>query len=260
MEEKNEVYSGEIWSVHRGKDDSPTKRERSSRKTIIICSIVLLGVTAALTTWVFVVRPTFYPKLKIMSRADDSDSETRHHIGRRSEDFDAEVRSNIGTEETNARKLHGKSKLEKLFVDVEEKEDFPHKSSRLPKALLPVDYYIRLDVDLTKDKYKGEVSIDLKCVEDTNYVIFHGRMLKIKHVDVGLVTDPDKLKIRRILFFQKYEMYLVEVNQKFRKGNEYTVSIEFQTKFNEYLAGLYKSQYRAENGQFRYDLNIYKLF
>eukprot|EP00794_Sanderia_malayensis_P004789 gene4789-5416_t len=365
-EDKTERYSyGKIWSMPSDGDvnSKPINQTRTSRKTIFICSIILLGLTAALTTWVFVVRPNFYPKLKIMNRsADDGDMEKRHHIGRRSgnnevgsgiggaevelnfidsepktksdavqdesgssdpeadvgsgdteansesedakavtwsddveakaksddtevdsesndakavtwsddteaetksDDVEAEARSTVHhsnhhhhhhhakTRKNSSAMLHGKSKLEKIFVDVSRKEDFPHKGSRLPRTLLPLDYYLRLDVDLNKEIYDGDVSIDMKCVQDTNYVVFHSRKLKIKHVDVGLVAEPEKLEIKRILFYEKYEMYYVEIDGQFRKGHEYTVFIEFETSFSDYLAGLYKSQYKAKNGEFR---------
>ncbi len=259
MEERKDPYAGRIWSVHPDTEECHSKeRKRKSRGTIIVCSIVLLAVTAALTTWVFVVRPTFYPKLKIMSRGLDPRSElesgTRHHISKRSGEIDSEadVRSKLRRKETGnkSRKRVLKSKLKDVYQTVK-KEDFPYNSSRLSRDLIPRDYFIKLDVDLSKDTYSGDVTIDVKCEKTTKQFIFHGRRLNLKHVDAESFAEKEKVKISRVLFYPKYEMYLVEVDDYLREGHEYSFFIEFETKYNENLAGFYKSQYRTKEGEFR---------
>ena len=263
MREREEHTDG-IWSIpsqydHIGKDNNKGK----SKTTIIICSIILLGVTAALTTWVFVVRPNFYPQLKIMSRDEKRMADSFHHVQRRSGLFDgesefidseAEVRSSIKKKKkgrnSKPKKAKQKSIVKEIFTKVNEKET-PYHSSRLPRDILPTDYYINLDVDLEKDFYTGVVAIDLKCTKETQYFIFHSRKLKIKDVVFASAMNSDHMKIKKILWFVKNEMYIIEMKEKFQKGKEYAVKIEFEAEFNQHLAGLYKSQYRGTDGKFR---------
>lgn len=248
MDDSNDHLSGRIWSMQPGNEDFQKQKSRhKSKRTIFICSVVLLAVTAALTTWVFVVRPSFFPKLKIATRNDneaaDAEAEARHHINRRSEDIEEEAEGRS--------KIHRKTKLAEIFEEVG-KKDFPFKSNRLPRDLLPEDYYISLDVDLTKDTYGGDVDIDLKCVNRTKYFIFHSRKLQIKSIRIRSPQPNKEMKIKRVLFYEKHEMFLVELVKHFIEGRDYSAIIEFETKFNPYLAGFYKSQYRTQNGNFRY--------
>lgn len=262
---ENEEQTNRIWSIpsqydHIEKDDKKGK----SKTTIVVCSIILLGVTAALTTWIFVVRPNFYPQLKIMSRDENKMADSFHHVQRRSglleggDEFierEAEVRSSIKKKESGRKnkvqKAKRKSNVKDIFTKVNEKET-PYYSSRLPRDILPTDYYINLDVDLGKDSYTGVVAIDLKCTKETQYFIFHSRKLNIKDVVFASAMNTDHMKIKKILWFAKNEMYIVEMKEKFQMGKEYAVKIEFEAEFNQHLAGLYKSQYRGTDGKFRY--------
>eukprot|EP00795_Rhopilema_esculentum_P007813 gene7813-13677_t len=257
-----ELTSGGIWSIPSHEDNEDSRRKRKSKSTIIVCSIILLGVTAALSTWLFVVRPNFYPHLKIMSRAVNEATSLRHHISRRSEEVDesefietgASVRSKVETKKAKHGKKHEqvavKPKTKDIFDEVGE-GNFPYKSNRLPRSLLPTDYYIKLDVDLKQDSYTGEVTIDLICKKNANFVIFHGRKIRIKDVSFASAMHSGEIKVKRILFLSKNEMYLVETTESFQKGKEYAMKIEFESDFNPCLAGFYKSHYRAQDGSFR---------
>lgn len=77
------------------------------------------------------------------------------------------------------------------------------KNVRLPRALLPSHYEIRLFPILEKGSFSnlGYVSIDLECKEETDRVVLHAK---------ELVIDPKKVKVRiikcplRYLFNNKY--------------------------------------------------------
>ena len=254
----------EVWSVSSQYDKEKDRRKGKSLTTIIICSIILLGITAALTIWVFAVRPNFYPHLKIMSRSGSEVSSDLHHIRRRSDveadqsefiDTEADIRSSIEKKKEKKSKEHSsvsrKQKIRKIFSEVEP-EDFPYNSTRLPRNLLPTDYYLSLDIDLGKDSYTGVVIINLKCKKEASFVIFHGRKIGIKYVSIPSAVHGDKFGVKRILFLEKNEMYLVEMTEAFKEGREYSMQIEFEADFNPALAGLYKSKYRGKDGIFRF--------
>jgi len=260
---ESKISTNEVWSVsakHGGKENF---KKGKSLTTIIVCSLVMLGITAALTVWVFAVRPNFYPHLKIMSRSGSETYSIVHHIKRRSDsdsdesefsETEADVRSKVRSKMAESGKSHStlskKQKVREIFDEVDQ-EDFPYNSTRLPRNLLPTDYYISLDVDLGKDFYTGVVVINLKCKKEAKFVIFHGRKIGIKSVSFLFAMHADEFRVKRILFLEKNEMYLVEATKKFEKGREYSLQIEFEADFNPALAGFYKSKYRGKDGNFR---------
>ena len=262
---QTELPNDSVWSITSKFDhEKDHVKKRNSKTTIIVCSLFVLGVTAALTVWVFAVRPNFYPHLKIMSRSNSEAASNAHHIKRRSDvdaaesefyETEAEARSSIQKKKQKKNKKHStvsrKQKIKKIFDEVE-KEDFPYNSTRLPRNLLPSDYYISLDVDLGKDTYTGVVTIDLKCEKKTNFVIFHGRRIRIQDVRFASALRGGEVGVKKILFFKKNEMYLVEATKEFKKGKEYSMKIEFEADFNTCLAGFYKSKYRGKDGTFRF--------
>ena len=261
---ESEISTNEVWSVsakHGGKENV---RKGKSLTTIIVCSLVMLGITAALTVWVFAVRPNFYPHLKIMSRSGSEIYSIVHHIERRSDsdsdesefsEAEADVRSSIRNKKAVSGKAHStlseKQKIREIFDEVDQK-DFPYNSTRLPRNLLPTDYYISLDVDLGKDSYTGLVVINLQCKKKARFLIFHGRKIGIKDVSFLFSMHADEFRVKRILFLEKNEMYLVEATEEFKEGREYSLKIEFEADFNPALAGFYKSKYRGKDGNFRF--------
>lgn len=260
---ETDIPNDAVWSIpsHYNHEKDPQKKG-NSKATIVVCSLIVLGVTAALTVWVFAVRPNFYPQLKIMSRSDGEVVSLQHHIKRRS-DVDVNESEFIGTEaevRSSIKKRRGKKPAPKRqtirnIYEEATAEDFPYKGTRLPRNLLPTDYYISLDVNLGKDSYTGAVSIDLICKKDTKFVIFHGRKIRIGDVSLASTLQSDKLKVKKILHYAKTEMFLVEATENFRKGKKYVVKIEFEADFNPSLAGFYKSKYRGKDGIFRLVIN-----
>ena len=268
MMTENKLPCDEVWSMSSKCDNDNQGKKGKSFTTIIVCSIIILGIMAALTIWVFAVRPNFYPHLKIMSRSESETSSIIHHIRRRADvegdqsefvnNIEADIGGPIKGKKGTKDKKHissatQKQEIKEIFDEVEQ-EDFPYNSTRLPRNLLPTDYYISLDVDLGKDSYTGVVIVNMKCKKEATFVIFHGRKIGVRDVSFPSDTQGDNFKVKRILFLEKTEMYLVEATKPFKKGKEYAMKIEFEADFNPALAGFYKSKYRGKDGNFRFVL------
>jgi len=65
-----------------------------------------------------------------------------------------------------------------------------HKNVRLPRAVLPIRYDVRLFPVLEKGNFSilGHVSIDLECKMETDRIVLHS---------ADIVVDPKSVKVRR---------------------------------------------------------------
>ena len=245
--DQNEIFS--VDSLRESKVET-LQGHKTSRRTLLVCSLILIATAGLLATWVFVSKPNFYPKLNIFSRSSNfeitSFTPNRDSGGvRRRRNID--IYRNA-TQELVVWKVdftqNTDSELTIEFVN--DPSLFPTNDSRLPLDLVPDNYHLSLDIDLEKDSYNGSIKMTLGCVNDTNRIIFHGRRLvltKVKVKNGGGVVD-----YRKITYIKKFEMFVIDFDSPGLKQNmTYELHVDYYVNYGKNLAGLYKSNYTTED-------------
>ncbi|KAJ9591527.1 hypothetical protein L9F63_001881 [Diploptera punctata] len=124
---------------------------------------------------------------------------------------------------------------------------------RLPRNVFPIDYTIKIIVDLGSSgdyTFKGEVSIQVECKSNTEIIKLHSKELEISDGDVTVTSVENNTNL---LGSQSYELendfYILHLTQPLQDGHKYTIYIPFQGNLTEGLAGFYRSSYvdRATN-------------
>lgn len=276
---------------------------RTSRRTIIICSLLLITATGILATWIFLAKPHFYPatKVRLLKRSDaewESNLELQAGHGvfvtnsgrtqrvRRESSKDSVVRvSEVirvgppgGHDKANNTGAHrGLAQAKNNGDDIGENDksydktgggqgtnaanpsareahvhvltnpaEFSYNDSRLPIKIIPEEYFVSIDVDLEKDKFTGSVTMVLRCKIATDKLVFHGRDITI--ISVNVTTDDKLQLLRRVSYIKQWNMFVMEMQQHFQSDKVYRVHVEYEAKFGQSLAGLYRSKYRTKNG------------
>lgn len=255
------------------------KGHSTSRRTLLICSLILITTTGLLATWIFIAKPHFYPKLHIVHRATTETSlekqlsfingnqgDALHRRGRRSVDNKQKLEFNKHSSSKNkdielyhrvrrrtsshsgegSTKKRENIKPKEFHYDIiTDKEHYTYKNSRLPLDLIPEEYFIQLNIDLQKDNYTGTVKMKLQCEKKTGKIIFHGR--RIKPTNITVMSGQSPLIYSRVSYIKQFEMFVVEMESSLEEDNSYDVIIEYTVGFGKSLAGLYKSSYK-DNG------------
>ncbi|XP_041356333.1 glutamyl aminopeptidase-like [Gigantopelta aegis] len=128
----------------------------------------------------------------------------------------------------------------------------PWKQIRLPKALVPGHYDLRLKIDLTNFVFSGSVNISLYVNRSTRFVMFHrSSLLGIleKHVRVVPLGRFPRRHIKRQFYEKRYQFHVLELNGELPVGSEYSLQIgDFRGRIIQNLRGLYKSTYKTRDG------------
>lgn len=227
---------------------------KTTRRALLVCSLLLIATAGLLATWVFVSKPSFYPRLSIFSRTIHPDTE--HGIPKALRHEPRGVvrqRRNIDIYRNATRELviwkvdftqNTDSELTIEFVN--DPSLFPTNDSRLPTDLLPTNYRLSLDIDVDKDSFNGSVKITLKCVSNTSRLIFHGRKLVLTKLKIK--DGSDIVEYRKITYIKRFEMYVIELDQpNFIENGTYELYVDYYVAYGKNLAGLYKSNYTTKD-------------
>uniref|UniRef100_A0A7N6AP20 Aminopeptidase n=1 Tax=Anabas testudineus TaxID=64144 RepID=A0A7N6AP20_ANATE len=130
---------------------------------------------------------------------------------------------------------------------------------RLPKSLVPLNYYVTLRPHLTPDPttklyiFEGESTVEFECVEDTDLIIIHSHKLNYsdseKTLGVRLTPVNDAVNVPTIksAWLQPVTQYLVvQLNGKLTSGNRYQLSTKFTGELADDLGGFYRSEYKED--------------
>lgn len=121
---------------------------------------------------------------------------------------------------------------------------FPWTKSRLPNAIIPLEYTINLHPNLTTMMFCGSVQIKMKIIEDTKTVVLHSSGLQNFEASV-IVTGGATHKLS-ILEYPTFDMIAMDLPEKLSKGTEITVNIEYCSNFSSSYYGFYKISYVDE--------------
>ncbi|GJQ68130.1 hypothetical protein Trydic_g10715 [Trypoxylus dichotomus] len=128
---------------------------------------------------------------------------------------------------------------------------FPWTTIRLPSFIKPIRYNITIHPNLTTHEVKGQVSIEFYIEKDTNFIVLHSKNLTITD---KLVQDKKghTLRITKLLEYPTAQQLYIEIKDKFRKRNNYTLSLRYTSKLNRDFEGFYISSYINLDGEKRY--------
>jgi len=229
---------------------------KTSRRTILICSIILISTTSLLATWVFVAKPHFYPRLHLAHRSINNNKLTavgneftnirswHHSRSKRSLEPLSKDSAVISPQLNHFDKRSGISKQphkEKIYELVTDSNKYPYNNSRLPQNLIPMEYHLHFNIDLNDDNFTGEARIQLHCETPTDKIIFHGRRIIPKNITI--FSGRSLINYYQVFYIKHFEMFVVELASKLESGSIYDLVVVYSVGYGNNLAGLYKSSY-----------------
>lgn len=239
-----------IFSIDtvRGSQVEKFDGHKTSRRTILICSIILISLTGLLATWVFVAKPHFYPSLHLAHRSDENADKAVAGTTSNGADF-TNIKSWHHGRHRRSVSDDGSSLLDssrELFtykvIKGVNNTDIPYNKTRLPEHLIPEEYVLHFDVDLDKDNFTGQAKIKLQCESATDKIMFHGRRLHPTNITV--YSGRTQIHIKRVTYVKAHEIFVVELKSRLEEQSIYDMTVDFTVGFGGSLAGLYKSLYK----------------
>ena len=118
---------------------------------------------------------------------------------------------------------------------------------RLPRAVLPPHYDLRLAPDLAGHRFSGEVAIDVEVIEPTNTIVCNAAELEILE---AWCTDPEGTRVEAELITVDDELERVTIELAATPvGAEWTLHVRFNGTLNDKLHGFYRSTYTDVDGE-----------
>lgn len=98
----------------------------------------------------------------------------------------------------------------------------------------------------------GQVSIEFHVEKDTNFIVLHSKNLTITD---RMIQDKKghNLRINRLLEYTGAHQLYIEIKDRFRKRNNYTLNLRYTSKLNQDFEGFYISSYTNTDGERRYN-------
>uniref|UniRef100_A0A8C8R6R3 Aminopeptidase n=1 Tax=Pelusios castaneus TaxID=367368 RepID=A0A8C8R6R3_9SAUR len=128
--------------------------------------------------------------------------------------------------------------------------------SRLPRALLPLHYQLRLWPRVRPDRpgphvFSGQVNITLRCAQDTATVLLHSAQLELWGAAVrGPLREGGggRLEVAELWLEERHQYAVLQLRQSLRAGGRYVLQLSFRGPLSEDLDGLFLTRY-TDQGQ-----------
>ena len=130
-------------------------------------------------------------------------------------------------------------------------EKFPWEDIRLPSSVIPSDYDISLHPNLTTFGFTGNVTIQVKVLRYTNFIVFHARDLNFSRYELLHPNADKRIEIVRTLHYPRHQQVYVELENHLEEGKEYKLKLSFSGMLSDNMAGFYKSSYTTSQGERR---------
>ncbi|KAB0796160.1 hypothetical protein PPYR_10221 [Photinus pyralis] len=135
-----------------------------------------------------------------------------------------------------------KTKIEEIMPEV-----VPYQ--RLPTSVLPKHYQLTLTPDFTTFTFKGEVSVEIQIVKETDKIVLNALDLAVQ--SANLKEAHTKHVPSKISVLPETETAEFAFSQPIPPG-DYTLNIQFTGEVNDKMKGLYRSKYVNQEGEDRY--------
>ena len=214
---------------------------KTSKRTLLVCSMILIATTGLLATWIFVSKPRFIPKLGIFARTNTETGDSYEMLG-----------SKLSVKPRQRRDVaipKIKPKANFKVETINNPIQFLTNDSRLPFNLIPEDYYLQLKIDLSESGFIGYAKMMLTCERKTNQIIFHGRHLVLNNITI--ILEKEVIHYLRIVYIRKFEFFIIQLEGDMEEGKLYEIHVNYTSTYGNSLAGFYKSNY-TNNGEQRY--------
>ncbi|XP_032798753.2 aminopeptidase N [Daphnia magna] len=133
-----------------------------------------------------------------------------------------------------------------------------NKNVRLPRAVLPIRYDVRLFPVLEKGNFSilGHVSIDVHCKMETDRIVLHSADIVVDPKSVVVMEHGKTMKTLMVAsdgihYDTEMEFLVIRLcpkhKDKLSKGTNYTLSMSFVGHLTDQLRGLYRSTYKEDD-------------
>ena len=132
--------------------------------------------------------------------------------------------------------------------------NLPWSGIRLPRTLIPSEYFLELRVDLNEFIFSGSVEINVFCQKSTSYIVLHANRLTIRDDDVSVmdIRTASTLRHKRQFSVATNQFYVIELVNDLQAGRRYKIRFgHFVAPLEDTLRGLYRSSYKDARGRTR---------
>ncbi|XP_048382848.1 endoplasmic reticulum aminopeptidase 1b [Stegostoma tigrinum] len=129
---------------------------------------------------------------------------------------------------------------------------YPWNKMRLPKTIVPVQYDLVIQPNLTTLNFSSSVRIEVLVESDTNSIILHSKNLEIiKATVIPLKKDgtPGLESNLEILEYPPFEQLALQAEAPLHSGNTYLINIDYIANLSESFHGFYKSTFKKQDGE-----------
>ncbi|XP_037789937.1 endoplasmic reticulum aminopeptidase 1-like [Penaeus monodon] len=130
-------------------------------------------------------------------------------------------------------------------------ELFPWTSVRLPTHVRPLHYDLSLHPNLTSRYVKGELTIKLTAIEETQQIVIHGHELNVTSYKLHNKYEKP-IGISKFLEYPAHQQLYLKLDEILRRGSNYTLRLSYEFTLKEGLEGFYLSSYKTASGEKRY--------
>ncbi|CAG2104288.1 unnamed protein product, partial [Medioppia subpectinata] len=118
---------------------------------------------------------------------------------------------------------------------------------RLDRQVIPLQYYLTLQVNTVSNEFSGNVEIEVKTEKDVEYFIVHSAdILTIKKTRVLLKGSETDLAIKQTFHYSPLQFFVIRMDTK-TTANTYRLIFEYESNLLlGGLSGLYKSSYELD--------------
>ncbi|KAM6986544.1 thyrotropin-releasing hormone-degrading ectoenzyme-like [Aplochiton taeniatus] len=131
-----------------------------------------------------------------------------------------------------------------------EEETQPWRQPRLPVALRPRHYDLRLAVHMDNFTFSGEVSVEFECVDATKFIVLHADRLEVG--SVAVFSDHSKkpaggvMRVHRRFHHPASQVYVIALHREMKPTRTYRVNLTFEAQMENELLGFFRSSYTLQ--------------
>src|SRR5438309_7635128 len=126
-------------------------------------------------------------------------------------------------------------------MDAENPYEFANTPGKLPKQVVPLEYWVRIVPDLAKLTFTGSERIKVKATAPTRELVLNSAELEIAKASVdGIHLSPDAIKLD-----PNNELLTIALPNELPAG-EHTIALEFSGKITPKGRGLYYRPYQEQ--------------